>query len=296
MGFLSIGIGFLGNIFGNLLGSLFGIGGGADFGAAINSLGDQVSSLADNLASLSKIITDALKGIEGAFGAIWSLLQSLWENYIKPFLDWLWKELKKLYDWLQKHLKSLLDHLKAWKKWYDTYILPQQLRLLAMIQDIRRILGILSLFGVKWAAKLDATLADIQNRIVQSVLLVETTLNAIINTIAIAFDPSLLLRSNVLGGSLLGNLAAVKRIMGYGGQRALTGSEAAFQLYGSTRYQSGGVTQHVNALAAGGLTANDQTENGQARAALTQITGAPLPLPGPTGGNLLPPGQIFAGL
>jgi hypothetical protein len=267
----------IGPIIGGLLGWLFGP---PDLSGAVNQLQTAVSQLVDQVQTLMDRLVKVLKTIGGLFNSVWDFLKHVWEDYIKKALQWLASHIAKIIDWLRKHLKSLLDHLKAWKKWYDQHILPQQLRMIAMIQNVRRFLGILSLFHVKWAQKLDATLADIQNRMVQTVLLIENTFNQIINTLAIAFDPSLLLRTNVLGASLLGSLAAVKRILGYGGQRALTGAEAALQLYESTRYKHGGTAGHVNALAAGGLTAQDQTERTQARAALTAITGSPNPLPG----------------
>jgi hypothetical protein len=263
------GGGGIGGILQGILGSLLG-GVDSNIQLAFDYTAAWLNNLLHNLVGL-------FKAIGGFFSALWKFLKQAWENYIKKALDWLIKHFKKWIDWLRLHIKKLLDFLKKVKKWYDTHILPQQKRMLAMIQDVRRFLGILRLFHVKWAAKLDASLADLQNRIEESIAFVRGTLNQIINTLAIAFDPSLLITSNVLAGSLLGNLAAVKRIFMYGSNRIISATEQATMDFNRTRYQKQNVQSHMATLASTGPTQQDLAERTQSRSALAAATGAPLP-------------------
>lgn len=276
MGFLSIAIGFLGNIFGNLLGNIFGIGGGGDLGGAVSSLGRQVSTLANNLTSLSKIITDGLKAIGAAFDAIWNFLKSIWDNYLKKFLEWLKDHLVKLYNWLHQHIKSLIDHLKKWKKWYDEHILPFQLKQIALIQHIRQILGILKAFHVKWAQTLDNKLADLQNRIVATIEITRGALNSIINFVGLIFDPSLLIRSTALGGSLLNMLGGLKRIAGFGSGLGITKAQASQMQKDQQMYTKTTVTANISTRAQTGLTPDDRQARSDFQSALSATTGVSL--------------------
>jgi hypothetical protein len=149
--------------------------------------------------------------------------------------------------------------------------------MLQLIQSIRRFLGILRLFHVAWAAKLDNSLADLQNRIEVSISIVRGTLNQIINTLAIAFDPTLLLKTNVLGASLLSNLGAVKRIFGFGDGRLLSAAEQTTIDKDHTLYFKSTVDTHVHALLATGPTADDKTRRTAFRQALADATNSPLP-------------------
>src|SRR5712664_4199246 len=146
-----------------------------------------------------------------------------------------------------------------------------------MLQSIRRFLGILRLFHVQWAAKLDNTLADLQNRIETSIQIVRGTLNQIINTLAIAFDPTMLIRSNILGGSLLSNLAAIKRIVGFSRHGPLTPSETVFLDHNVNRYNRSAADQHIAAVTSSGLTEYDISERAASRKGISDALGKPLP-------------------
>src|SRR5258708_39503116 len=130
--------------------------------------------------------------------------------------------------------------------------------MMQVCQTVWRVLGILRLFHVKWATKLDNSLADLQNRIEQWISIVRGTLNQIINTLAIAFDPTMVITRNLLGASLLSNLGAVKRIFGFGDNRILSASEQATIAHDSTQYYKSKVDAHVNTLLATGPTAEDK--------------------------------------
>jgi len=211
------------------------------------------------------------------FQRLSKFLLHIWQQYVKRAIQWLAVHVQKLRAWLKRTIGPIIQRLEKIKKWYDTHILKQQLRMLQMLQSIRRVLGILRIFHVKWATKLDNTLADIQNRIEQSISIVRGTLNQIINTLAIAFDPAMLITRNLLSASLLSHLGAVKRIFGFGDNRILSGSEQATIAHDHTLYYKSTVDAHVKTLLATGPTNEDKTRRTAFRQALAEVTNSTLP-------------------
>ncbi len=211
------------------------------------------------------------------FRRLSKFLLHIWQQYVKRAIQWLAVHVQKLRAWLKRTIGPIIQRLEKIKKWYDTHILKQQLRMLQMLQSIRRVLGILRIFHVKWATKLDNSLADIQNRIEQSISIVRGTLNQIINTLAIAFDPTMVITRNLLGASLLSHLGAVKRIFGFGDNRILNGSEQATIERDHTLYYKSTVDAHVKTLLATGPTAEDKTRRTAFRQALAEVTNSTLP-------------------
>jgi ABC-type proline/glycine betaine transport system permease subunit len=211
------------------------------------------------------------------FHFLLKFLKHIWENYVKAAIVWLYKHAMKLRAWLKRVITPILKRLEKIKKWYDEHILKQQLRMLQFLQTIRRFLGILRLFHVKWAAALDQDLADIQNRIEESIRIVRGVLNEIINTLAMVLDPTLLLKTNVLAGSLLGNLAAVKRIFGFAWHGPLTADETTFLDHNVGRYNKDTAGNHIASLTSTGLTDYDQSERTDCRKGISDAIGGPLP-------------------
>lgn len=211
------------------------------------------------------------------FKSIESFFVQVWNSYIKPGISWLLTHVQKIRDWLKRTLKPVLDFFQKLKHWYDTHVLAQQLRVLRMIQTIRRFLSILRIFHIHWADKLDQALADVQNRIQQSIAFVRGILNQIINTLALVFDPTLFVSRHVLGGTLLGNLGALKRIMGFGDNRLLSPDEANTLDRQHSLYFASTVKDHVETLRTSGPTQDDQDDRKAARQALADTINAPLP-------------------
>src|SRR5271157_3408371 len=115
------------------------------------------------------------------FRKLQKFLLHIWQNYVKAAITWLATHYQKLRAWLKRTITPILKRLQKIKQWYDQHILKQQLRLLQILQTMRRFLRILRLFHVKWAIALDNTLADLQNRIEESIRIVRGVLNEIIN-------------------------------------------------------------------------------------------------------------------
>lgn len=237
--------------------------------------------LLNALISIANFIWRTLVAVTGleffGFTSIGQFFKTIWEQYIKASVLWIIKELKSLKDWLKRVLGPIIKKLEDIKKWIDEHILKQQLRLWNMIQKIRRVLAILRIFHFKWAAALDNALADVQQRIQQSIALVRGTLNQIITTLALLLDPTLLITRNVMGGTLLSNLGALKRIFGYGDNRILSASEQATIDRDHSRYFKSSVKTHLDTLRTSGLTDDDKALRAACRQALADVTNAPVP-------------------
>jgi hypothetical protein len=228
--------------------------------------------LAEYLLALFNALINLLIKV---FGAIGKFLIHVWNDYIKKGIAWLASHIQKIRDWLKRTLKPVIDFFQKVKKWYDTHILAQQLRLLRIIQTIRRFLGILRLFHVKFATTLDNALADIQNRIEKSISITRGILNQIINTLAIVLDPVLLVTRDVLGGSLLKNLGALRRVFGFYYHGPFTAAEQTYYDNNVGRYQATTGGSHIATLASSGLTDYDKSELAAARAGITGVSGIP---------------------
>jgi hypothetical protein len=222
-----------------------------------------------------QVLISIVKALITIFQAGFKFLKHIWTNYIVKGVNWLASHIQKLRDWLKRTLGPVIKWFQRIKKWYDTHILPQQLRMLKMLQTIRRFLGILRLFHIKWAAKLDNVIVDLENRIQKSIALVRGTLNQIINTLAIVLDPTLLIFRNVLGGSLLKNLGAIKRIFAFFYHGPLTTRETTLLDNNVGRYQEKTANSHIATLASTGLTDYDLSELADVRAGISDVTGVP---------------------
>jgi hypothetical protein len=251
-----------------------GGGGGFDPTGLINAF---VAAFASLVASLNKLITNLLSAIKTVFTTLGAFLKRMWKDHLKKAITAIFDQIRKHDSWLHRTIRAAINRLEKIKKWYDQHIVKQQLRMLQMIQSVRRFLGILRLFHVKWAAKLDAALTDVQNRIEQDIALVRGTLNQIINTLALAFDPTLVITRGLLGASLLSNLGAIKRIFGFGDGRILSASEQKTIDYQHSLYFASTVEAHQRTLQTSGPTQDDLDLRKAARQALADATAAPVP-------------------
>lgn len=253
---------------------------GTDLGLWADLLG-LIMAVYNLLAQAINYVYNLLRALIGIlvsiFRALLKFLHHIWENYVKKAITWLATHIGKLRAWLKRVIGPIIKRLEKIKKWYDEHILKQQLRLLQLIQTIRRFLGILRLFHIGWATKLDNALADIQNKIRKEIAFTRGILNQIINTLALVFDPTLIIRRNALGASLLSNLGAIKRIFGYGSNRPLTAAEQATIDHDRTRYYKSNVDTHLKILSVSGPTDEDLALRESARQALEAATGEPLP-------------------
>jgi hypothetical protein len=264
MGFLDF-LGNIGNIFGEIASLIDAI-----FGILWNVMISLFTFIWNTLVAVFNFLVSVFQNVAKFFGHFWS-------DFVKPAINGLFNLVAKIYSAIHRVLDPLMRWVQKIRAWYDTHILPMLLKQIQMIQRIRQFLSILRVFHVKWAQQLDDKLAGLQGKITDSIELVRGYLNLVISWIALITDQNSVIRRSVLGSWLLSNLAALKRIVGYGDGRQITSDEQAAMDKAHNRYTTANVHDHIQSLAMTGLTADDLADRAAARTALEAATGAPLP-------------------
>lgn len=143
--------------------------------------------------------------IKKAFGWIWNTV-------IKSVLTKIVDVIVKVRTWLNKIFGPLVRWLLKVRKWIDwafnKYVKP----VLVLIQHIRQVLTIFRLLGFKWAARLDALLAKIQQDIVKAYTLLRSELNKVITYLDLIVDPGAILRRNPLFAALIRSAAELRNL------------------------------------------------------------------------------------
>lgn len=134
----------------------------------------------------------------------------LWDHVVKVVLTKLLSIFVRVQTWLARYVNKVVGWLQKLRKWYDQYFNQFVKPVLIAIQRLRKILQLFRLLGFKWAARLDARLATIENRIIQAYELLRTNLNQIISWAQLIADPFALLRRNPVLGSILRTAPEIK--------------------------------------------------------------------------------------
>jgi len=171
-GLVSFGADIIGSILAALFGGLFGGGDIAALNAAVLQLRQQLATAVDQVTRFTWTVATALGA---ALRFLYNLLQNL--------LNQMWTLLKKLAGLIVKVIQNILPKIlqaiknaRTFLQWvYRTFIRP----IIQYLQLIRRFLAILTIFHVKWAAKLDGVIVNIESRIVAPFLYVLRSLNGI---------------------------------------------------------------------------------------------------------------------
>ena len=155
---------------------------------AITELGNAVKAAYAWLSRLAGLILSLLKTILGdILNALVKAVQEL-EQAVKDLYQ---DVLKPIAQTLQNIRDRILD---IWKKFF--------VPLLVFLQDIRRILTILSLFHVKFAAKLDSAIADLERRITAPLFYLLGFVNQVANWINLILAANYLLQKPLFLASL----------------------------------------------------------------------------------------------
>jgi len=184
-----------GGIFGDLLAGII-----AELQAVIAFLWNVLVAVANFLLSvlnfiwqfLNTLLRDVLRGFK------W-----IWNGVIKVALTKLVNVFVRVQAWLQKTFGPLLRWLRRIRAWLDQYFNLYVKPILNAIQHVRQFLQLLRLLGFKWAAKLDAILAKVQNDIIKAYELIRQNLNQITSWLQLIVDPTFLLRRVPLFGALI---------------------------------------------------------------------------------------------
>jgi len=191
-------------IIGGILSGIFGGGGNSD-----------VSKLATYVNQLG---TQVVNGLDLVGGALELLFGTLIPEFLKRLLDALRALASLIADALGK-LAKIIKWLRDLHDWlFRQFIFP----VLNAIGHIRQMLLLLRLLHVKWAQKLDSTLADIEGKIVLNFgRLWFYTLN-LISWAQLITGADGLFRGGVLWGSLARDIGALRSLTGAGAAMPLT--------------------------------------------------------------------------
>lgn len=186
------GIATVVTVIGSILGALFGplFGGGSDANVAIAELRNQVWNIGNTLTQL-------IVSVARAIGKALVFLGSLLFNLVRPLINLLGKILEKLADIYFKYLKPIINAIQKIRarilKIYDHYLRP----VLLIFQKVHQVLTILKLFHLKFAAKLDAELMKLEQKLTLPMYQLLHYLNLVGNMLNLVFDATLVMRRAV---------------------------------------------------------------------------------------------------
>lgn len=169
-----------------------------------------------------KFLLTVLQDIKKGFG--W-----LWDSVVKAGLTKLVGTFLKVRQWLSNLLSPVIRFIKQLRAWYDAYFNQFVKPVLKIIRQMRQVLQVFRLLGFKWAARLDADLARIENKIVTAYITLRQYLNIATSWIQLVVDPLGILRRNPLFAALIRSAPELRNMMDAVTQRPLTSAEAAAQ-------------------------------------------------------------------
>lgn len=222
---------------GGLLGTLVSVLGDLFGGGTNNGLPQWVTNQLDILGLGEQQFMDTL---DSAWGALSTLLKDAIQDVIIAGITGLIRIISEILQWIQNFLKPLLTWIARIMKWFHQYIEPILKDIIEVIQRVRVILTLLQLLGVKWAAKLNADLQQIQNWVTLAINDIVKTLNTISSIISLVVDPAQIIRRDFFSNTLFSNLSGVKQAAGYGTDRTSTPGEITQQQQYDNAVKSGG--------------------------------------------------------
>lgn len=208
---------------GGILTSIFGGGGGST-----KQLTETVQHIETQVLTGLKTIGLALQlafgaGIIGFLRRLWGALGQLAQR-VHDALDRISK--------IIAYIRRIHDYL------FNRFIAP----VLNAIQHIRQLLVIFRLFHLKFATKLDATLAGIEYKIAANFQLAWSKINELISWAQILTTPTGLFNPAVLWGSILRDIQILRGLTGLGPASPLLAADQAGQALDRGLFSHGAVT------------------------------------------------------
>jgi hypothetical protein len=256
---------------------------GFDFGGMGDFFGSLLANIVQFLLQILQFIWNVLvyvaNYIWAALNWLGNFFYTLFQDVAKAF-KWIWEKviklgltklvtlIQKVRTWLSNTLRPILDFIKKVRKWYDDFFNRWIKPVLKMIQTMRKVLTIFRLLGFKWAKRLDADLAMVEQRIVKYYSELRKYINDAITWIDLIIDPTGILRRNPLFAALLHSQNEVRNMVLQAPARPLLGSETDAQT--RDRNQATPATQKDNFTtyyAQGQLTPDDDAARKQFAAA-----------------------------
>jgi hypothetical protein len=198
---------------------------GFDFGGPGTFLGDVLAFIQGEIVAAISFLFNLLVA---AFNYLLSVAEFIFKFFltlardIKNAFKWLWTSVVKVgltklvsvfvrvQTWLAKYVNKIVGWLVRLRKWYDQYFNQVIKPVLNAIRHLRQVLQIFRLLGFKWAARLDARLAQIENRLVAAFELLRVNLNRVVSYLQIIADPFGIFRRNPLLAAVIRDAPEMK--------------------------------------------------------------------------------------
>ncbi len=267
-----------------------------DFGFGFGDIVDAVgTSLSDLASAIFNAVVDAVNFLFQAISFTWQVLLGNLEfqaeawprvqgvfnpliifgfgGFLGKLMDWLhgfWDALKRIFDPIICAIKAIIDYHDFL---YNKYLRP----VLILIQRMRSFLTLLRLLHVKWAARLDARLAEVEGRIAAVFLDVRRELNTIRGTISLFIDPFGLFDQATLALSAIRSAGDLWAVVKSVGARPLTASEQD-QQKANRHYMTVAWREEQTNAAAQGLPGDFAAEDAYRLAVINAaVSGQPVP-------------------
>jgi hypothetical protein len=147
------------------------------------------------------------------FNDIKNAFKWLWDNVVKVGLTKIVSTFLKVRQWLSNLLAPVLKWIKQIRAWYDQYFNQFVKPMLKVLRQIRQVLQVFKLLGFKWAARLDADIARIENKIVSAYVTLRGYLNIATSWIQLIVDPLGILRRNPLFAAIIRSAPELRNLM-----------------------------------------------------------------------------------
>lgn len=169
------------------------------------------------LLTVAKVLVQAAKVVARGFV---HLIGDVLQRFKRLFQDFM--DLKaKITAWLQPILR-IIQRIRAI---FNQLVLAPMMRMINLIQQVRKFLVVFRLLGFRWAKRLDNQLAGLEQKIIENTLVLQSWLNFALSILQIAIDPTMIMKRNFLLASLLSALGALKRVVFFGHNRSLSTDE-----------------------------------------------------------------------
>lgn len=195
------------------------------FDFVIQALVDAVNFLFIVADFILELIKSIVSFLERAFTALRNFFRSLWHLGFRGFLSKLWGAFTSIKTFLHGILDPIIRAIRlviAYQQYlFNLYIRP----IFNLIQHMRSLLVFLRLLHVKWAARLDARLAEIEGKISSLALVGLRELNTVRQYLSLILDPFGLFNPAVFVASAIRSITDLVNAFWSSQQRPLTASE-----------------------------------------------------------------------
>ncbi len=167
--------------------------------------------------NLNNIVGVAVKHLGEGFKVFGKGFKHVLSDIIHGRFVHLVEDYQKLRDRIAKFLDPVLKVIRRIRQVYDEWWKRTVEPVLNLIQRLRMIANGLRLLGIKFGENLDRALSSIEAKIIRNSLVFRAKLNEISNIINLVLDPAMVIREQVMVGSIIRGLDGIlKGVLGHG--------------------------------------------------------------------------------